>query len=112
VPLHTLRADIDYGLGEAKTSYGVIGIKAWVYKAKWRRRAKRKPAPPPRDGCTRAGAARGARRAQAREETGAAPGTEAWAGRPRPEGERRARGRKVRHQRGCPAPKTTSSAKK
>src|SRR5260221_5485947 len=31
VPLHTLRADIDYGLGEAKTSYGVIGIKGWVY---------------------------------------------------------------------------------
>src|SRR5262245_57338694 len=32
VPLHTLRADIDYGLGEAKTTYGVIGIKVWVYK--------------------------------------------------------------------------------
>src|SRR5690348_13824162 len=32
VPLHTLRADIDYGLGEAKTTYGVIGIKCWVYK--------------------------------------------------------------------------------
>jgi small subunit ribosomal protein S3 len=32
VPLHTLRAEIDYGLGEAKTSYGVIGIKVWVYK--------------------------------------------------------------------------------
>src|SRR3972149_3811393 len=32
VPLHTLRADIDYGFGEAKTPYGVIGIKVWVYK--------------------------------------------------------------------------------
>jgi small subunit ribosomal protein S3 len=32
VPLHTLRADIDYGMGEAKTNYGVIGIKVWVYK--------------------------------------------------------------------------------
>ena len=32
VPLHTLRADIDYGFAEAKTTYGVIGIKAWVYK--------------------------------------------------------------------------------
>ena len=32
VPLHTLRADIDYGTGEAKTNYGVIGIKVWVYK--------------------------------------------------------------------------------
>ncbi len=32
VPLHTLRADIDYGFSEAKTTYGQIGIKAWVYK--------------------------------------------------------------------------------
>ena len=32
VPLHTLRADIDYGTAEAKTTYGVIGIKVWVYK--------------------------------------------------------------------------------
>jgi len=31
-PLHTLRADIDYGLAEAKTSYGVIGVKVWVFK--------------------------------------------------------------------------------
>ena len=32
VPLHTLRADIDYGFGEAKTTYGIIGIKVWVCK--------------------------------------------------------------------------------
>ena len=32
VPLHTLRADIDYGTAEAQTTYGVIGIKVWVYK--------------------------------------------------------------------------------
>jgi small subunit ribosomal protein S3 len=32
VPLHTLRADIEYGFAEAKTTYGVIGIKCWVYK--------------------------------------------------------------------------------
>jgi small subunit ribosomal protein S3 len=32
VPLHTLRADIDYGFAEAKTTYGVIGVKVWVYK--------------------------------------------------------------------------------
>ena len=32
VPLHTLRADIDYGVAEAKTTYGIIGIKVWVYK--------------------------------------------------------------------------------
>ena len=32
VPLHTLRADIDYGTAEAKTTYVIIGIKVWVYK--------------------------------------------------------------------------------
>ena len=32
VPLHTLRADIDYGFAEARTTYGVIGVKVWVYK--------------------------------------------------------------------------------
>jgi small subunit ribosomal protein S3 len=32
VPLHTLRADIDYGLAEANTTYGVIGVKVWVFK--------------------------------------------------------------------------------
>jgi small subunit ribosomal protein S3 len=32
LPLHTLRADIDYGFAEANTTYGVIGVKAWVYK--------------------------------------------------------------------------------
>ena len=32
VPLHTLRADIDYGLAEAKTTYGVLGVKVWIFK--------------------------------------------------------------------------------
>ena len=32
VPLHTLRAKIDYGFAEAKTTYGIIGIKTWIYK--------------------------------------------------------------------------------
>ena len=32
VPLHTLRADIDYGFAEAKTTYGVIGVKVWIFK--------------------------------------------------------------------------------
>ncbi len=32
VPLHTLRADIDYGFSEARTTYGVIGIKVWVFR--------------------------------------------------------------------------------
>jgi small subunit ribosomal protein S3 len=32
IPLHTLRADIDYGLAEARTNYGVIGVKVWIFK--------------------------------------------------------------------------------
>ena len=32
VPLHTLRADIDYGVAEAKTTYGIIGVKVWIFK--------------------------------------------------------------------------------
>ncbi len=32
VPLHTLRADLDYGTSEAKTTYGIIGIKVWIFK--------------------------------------------------------------------------------
>jgi small subunit ribosomal protein S3 len=32
VPLHTLRADIDYGTAVAKTTYGVIGVKVWIFK--------------------------------------------------------------------------------
>ena len=32
MPLHTLRADIDYGLYEAKTTFGRIGVKVWIYK--------------------------------------------------------------------------------
>ena len=32
VPLHTLRADIDYGVSEAKTTYGIIGVKVWIFR--------------------------------------------------------------------------------
>ncbi len=32
VPLHTLRADVDYGFTEAKTTYGQIGVKVWIYR--------------------------------------------------------------------------------
>lgn len=32
VPLHTLRADIDYGIAEAKTAYGICGVKVWIFK--------------------------------------------------------------------------------
>ena len=36
VPLHTLRADVDYGFAEARTTYGVIGIKVWIYRGEER----------------------------------------------------------------------------
>ena len=32
MPLHTLRADINYGFAEAKTTYGVIGVKVWIFR--------------------------------------------------------------------------------
>jgi small subunit ribosomal protein S3 len=32
IPLHTLRADIDYGTAEALTTYGIIGVKVWIFK--------------------------------------------------------------------------------
>ena len=35
VPLHTLRADIDYGFAEAKTTYGIIGVKVWLCKGEY-----------------------------------------------------------------------------
>ena len=72
VPLHTLRADIDYGFSEAKTTYGVIGVKVWVYKgdtlgrgdapvaAEPRAEEERRPRGPRRD--ARPGERRGAPR--------------------------------------------------
>ena len=43
LPLHTLRADIDYGFSEAKTTYGVIGVKCWIYKGEILSQKKRQP---------------------------------------------------------------------
>lgn len=40
VPLHTLRAQIDYGVAEAITTYGVIGIKVWIYKGEYNQNKK------------------------------------------------------------------------
>jgi small subunit ribosomal protein S3 len=84
VPLHTLRADIDYGTSEAKTTYGVIGVKVWVYKGDTLGRGdapglkteaaaeeERKPRGPRRDGRPGGGDRPGARRGPPR--TGAAP---------------------------------------
>ena len=45
VPLHTLRADIDYGLAEARTTYGVIGVKVWIFKGEVQEEAPAADAP-------------------------------------------------------------------
>jgi small subunit ribosomal protein S3 len=47
IPLHTLRADIDYGFATARTVYGSIGVKVWIYKGEVlpeRRTQERRPA--------------------------------------------------------------------
>ncbi len=83
VPLHTLRADIDYGTSEAKTTYGVIGVKVWVYKGDTlgrhdqpvaeapRAEEERRPRAPRRD--ARPGAERPAGRTRRAAGTNAAP---------------------------------------
>ena len=45
LPLHTLRADIDYGFTEAHTTYGVIGVKTWIYRGDIYEQKRRQPAP-------------------------------------------------------------------
>src|SRR6201999_169927 len=42
VPLHTLRADISYGFAEARTTYGVIGVKVWIYRGDIYKQRKRR----------------------------------------------------------------------
>lgn len=54
VPLHTLRADIDYGVAEAHTTYGVIGVKVWIFKGE----IFDKPEPAPAEAAEAAGGAR------------------------------------------------------
>ena len=44
IPLQTLRADIDYGFAEAKTTYGRLGVKVWIYKGQILPKAKKAPA--------------------------------------------------------------------
>ena len=85
VPLHTLRADIDYGTSEAKTTYGVIGVKVWVYKgdtlgrndlpvaAEPRPEEERRPRGPRRDGRPGADRPAGARPARRPAGTNVAP---------------------------------------
>jgi small subunit ribosomal protein S3 len=106
VPLHTLRADIDYGLGEAKTSYGVIGIKVWVYKGEVMPKGEAQaalagpaaaPAPQPE------APAEPRRAKKPAPKAGAKRGERAGPAKPRGEGDRKAAPKKE----GAAAPKTT-----
>jgi small subunit ribosomal protein S3 len=103
VPLHTLRADIDYGLGEAKTSYGVIGIKCWVYKGEILPKGEAQAAVP---GATPA-AAQPEAPAEPKRAKKPAPrpaGKRGGPARPRPDGDKRAAGPR---KDAAAAPKTT-----
>jgi small subunit ribosomal protein S3 len=91
VPLHTLRADIDYGFSEAKTTYGVIGVKVWVYRGDFLARGE---AP----GAAKAEEGQDDRRARRGPRPGA-PG-----GRGRPGGDRAARPEGAPSPEGVKAP--------
>src|SRR2546430_1546085 len=100
VPLHTLRADIDYGLGEPKTTSGVIGIRVWVYQGEVAAEGEAPGASP--------GAAPATPQPEAPAEPKRAkkpaprPGQKRGPARPRPEGAPRAA-----KKEGAAAPKTT-----
>src|SRR5213593_462847 len=99
VPLHTLRADIDYGLGEAKTSFGVIGIKVWVYKGEVMPKGEVQAVLPSAAPAVQPETPAEPRRAK---KPVPKPGARRPSGRPRPEGER-----KAAKKPDAPAPKTT-----
>src|SRR5690348_15368408 len=86
VPLHTLKADIDYGFSEAKTTYGVIGVKVWVYRGD-RLANGEAPVIPKTEGEDER---RGPRRGRPGDRPGGAPGSDR--GRGRPGGDRGPRG--------------------
>jgi small subunit ribosomal protein S3 len=107
IPLHTLRADIDYGLAEAHTTFGVIGIKVWIYKGDIlpdKRRegleAQQEVATPftPRER-GEGGDRRGDRRGGRGERGTRGPGERTQAGERQPRGERPARGQGERPPR-------------
>jgi small subunit ribosomal protein S3 len=57
IPLHTFRADIDYGLAESRTTYGVIGVKVWIFKGEVFDKAQLEQAPAEGEAAQAAGAA-------------------------------------------------------
>jgi small subunit ribosomal protein S3 len=105
VPLHTLRADIDYGTGEAKTNYGVIGIKVWVYKGEVMSKADAQAAQAAAGTAPAPAAAPAEAPSEPKRAKKPAPraGARRAPARARPEGERKAAPKKPE----APAPKTT-----
>jgi small subunit ribosomal protein S3 len=101
VPLHTLRADIDYGLGEAKTNYGVIGIKVWVYKGEVAPKGDGQAAAAAPGAATPAAQPEAPAEAKRAKKPAPRAGAKRGPARPRPEGERRAPRKEA-----APAPKT------
>jgi small subunit ribosomal protein S3 len=99
VPLHTLRADIDYGTGEAKTNYGVIGIKVWVYKGEVMSKAEAQAALPTMSAPAPSEAPAEPRKAK---KPVPKPGVRRAPVRAKPEGEK-----KATRKPEAPAPKTT-----
>jgi small subunit ribosomal protein S3 len=85
IPLHTLKADIDYGFSEAKTTYGVIGVKVWVYRGDSLGRGEAPGTQKPEEGAEerrsrrgpRAGAPAGAPRGRGPADRASAPGGDA-----------------------------------
>ena len=100
VPLHTLRADIDFGMGAAKTSYGVIGIKVWVYKGEVMPKGEAQAAL----GATTAPAAQPEAPSEPKRAKKPAPkvGAKRAVAKPKAEGEK-----KAAKKSDAPAPKTT-----
>jgi small subunit ribosomal protein S3 len=99
VPLHTLRADIDYGTGEAKTTYGVIGIKVWVYKGEVMTKAEAQAAQPA--AVPEAAPAEALAEPKRAKKPAPRPGARRAPARARPDGEKKAK------KPDAPAPKTT-----
>ena len=105
VPLHTLRADIDYGMGEAKTNYGVIGIKVWVYKGEIVPKGETAllPAAP----ATPAPAPEAPSEPKRAKKPFPKAGAKRGPARPRADGDRKPAPRKADAAAAAPAPKTT-----
>ena len=109
VPLHTLRADIDYGMGEAKTNYGVIGIKVWVYKGEIVPKGETAllPAAPATPTPAPEAPSEPKRAKKPFPKAGAKKGDRGGPARPRADGDRKPAPRKGDAAAAAPAPKTT-----